>query len=303
MRALVIGGAGFIGSHLVDALVAEGKFVTVYDNLSSGRRDWVSRSANLILGDVRTTPHLATAMAGQDIVYHLSANPEARLGLKDRHLDLREGTEATLSALEAAHLANVGRFVFASSGTVYGEQSKVCTERDVALPISLYGASKLASEALVSAYCHCFDMKATILRFGNVVGPRATHGCILDFLRQLREHPDHLRVLGDGNQAKPYLHVSDCVRGILFTSTRGMMDGPSVYNLAPNDRTSVRQIAELCAAGARIEYTGGQRGWPGDVARSLMSNRKLKAFGWSPSMDSNKAVTRAVEEIRAEVLR
>lgn len=310
MRSLVIGGAGFIGSHLVERLVERGP-VTVIDDLSVGQRAFLAAAeargeVELIVADARDAEALCARATGHDVLFHLSANPEARRGLEDTRLDLEQGTIATWAALEAARRAKVPRFVLASSGTVYGEASGVCAEEDLGeLPISLYGASKLASEALVSAFSHCFGLQATIVRFGNVVGPRATHGAILDFLRKLAASPRELEVLGDGAQSKPYLHVEDCVRGLLFALDHGAGAGP-VFNLAPEGATSVREIAEACvraspSPGAVVRYTGGERGWRGDVPRSRMSMARLRALGFELQHDSDQAVARAVAEVARQV--
>lgn len=311
MRALVVGGAGFIGSHMVDGLVARGAEVTLYDNLSVGSRGHVashlaSGAATLIEADALDLPRLTEAMRGQDLVVHLAANPEARWGLERTRLDLEQGTIATYNVLEAMRLAGVPTLLFSSSGTVYGETDKVAAEDDLgSLPISLYGASKLAGEALISAFVECFGLTARIYRFGNVVGPRGTHGAALDFLKKLREHKTHLEVLGDGRQAKPYLFVTDCVEGILFglDHAEGRL---AIHNLAPPDTTSVARIAELCVAAspykqAEIRYTGGDRGWPGDVPRSRMNPDKLKALGFQVKLTSDEAVRRAVEALAREV--
>jgi UDP-glucose 4-epimerase len=310
MRSLVVGGAGFIGSHMVDALVARGP-VTVYDNLSVGRRAWIAGHleagrATLVEGDALDLERLAGAVAGHDLVVHLAANPEARWGLERTRLDLEQGTIATYNVLEAMRRGGVPRIVFASSGTVYGETSMTAAEGDLGnLPISLYGASKFAGEALISAFVECFGLSAWIYRFGNVVGPRGTHGAALDFLRKLERSAVELEVLGDGRQSKPYLFVTDCVDGMLFGLDHAK-EKLNVHNLAPPDTTSVARIAELCVAaspypGARIRYTGGDRGWPGDVPRSRMDPGKLAALGFRVRFTSDEAVTRAVAALAGEV--
>ena len=334
MRSFVVGGAGFIGSHLVDQLVKEGP-VTIYDNLSIGKPEFVgshlaSGAATLVKRDVLELPALTEAIADHDVVFHLAANPEARWGLERTRFDLEQGTIATYNVLEAMRLTGVSNLVFASSGTVYGDTAEPCAEGDLGhLPISLYGAAKLAGEALISAYVECFGAHGWIFRFGNVVGPRGTHGAALDFLKKLRATQGaYLEVLGDGRQAKPYLHVSDCVAGILYglrnassqnlvtpTGTlREVKPGASpasserlhVYNLAPPDFTSVRRIAELCVAAspfpkAEIRYTGGARGWPGDVPQSRIKPDKLAALGFKVSHTSDEAVRMAVEALSREV--
>lgn len=314
MRSFVVGGAGFIGSHMVDRLVSRGP-VTIYDNLSVGSRAYVaahlaSGAATLIEADALDLSRLTEAMAGHDLVVHLAANPEARWGLSRTRLDLEQGTIATYNTLEAMRRAGVPMLLFSSSGTVYGETPRVAAEGDLGeLPISLYGASKLAGEALVSAFVACFGLRARIFRFGNVVGPRGTHGAALDFLRKLEEHRTFLEVLGDGRQSKPYLFVTDCVDGMLFGLDHALdqADPPlAVFNLAPPDTTSVATIAELCVAAspyknAAIRFTGGDRGWPGDVPRSRMDPSKLAALGFRVKLTSDEAVARAVQALAREV--
>jgi UDP-glucose 4-epimerase len=310
VRSFVIGGAGFIGSHLVDRLVTRGA-VTVYDNMSVGRRDFIgghlkSGATKLVEGDALDLPKLTEAIRGHDVVFHLAANPEARWGLERTRLDLEQGTIATYNALEAARLAGVKKFVFSSSGTVYGNVAEACAEGDLgSLPISLYGASKFAGEALVSSFVECFGLRGYICRFGNVVGKRGTHGAILDFCKKLLAHPDYLDVLGDGRQAKPYLHVTDCAAGLEFVLDHAP-DKLNVYNLAPPDITSVRRIAEMCVAAspypnARIEYGGGKQGWPGDVALSRIKPDKLAALGFRVTNTSDRAVELSVAEVAREV--
>jgi UDP-glucose 4-epimerase len=314
MRSFVVGGAGFIGSHLVELLVERGP-VTVFDDMSVGQRAFIegplaSGRAKLVLGDARELGPLEAAMRGHDVVFHLAANPEARWGLERTRLDLEQGTIATYNALEAARLNDVKRFVFSSSGTVYGNRADPCGEMDLGhLPISLYGASKFAGEAMIAAFVECFGLEGFICRFGNVVGPRGTHGAILDFCKKLKQHPEYLDVLGDGRQAKPYLHVTDCVAGLLFVldnaaTTAG--ERPAVYNLAPPDATTVKRLAELCVAaspnpGARIDYWTSPQGWPGDVPRSLIKPDKLAALGFRVRLTSDDAVRMAVAEVSREV--
>jgi UDP-glucose 4-epimerase len=317
MKALVVGGAGFIGSHLTDAILARGGQVTVVDDLSVGRRDFLAGAlatgrAALQVFQVSHEPAAVAALTevvrGHDVVFHLAANPEARWGLADTFLDLRQNTLTTWAVLDAMRQAEVKRFVLASSGTVYGDVPRPLDEaHGPLLPISLYGASKLASEGLVSAYAHCWQMRGWIYRFGNVVGARGTHGAALDFIKKLEADPAVLPVLGDGRQEKPYLHVSDCVAGILFGLERAPpADDVSLFNLAPPDATSVRRIAELVieelglAGRARVQFTGGERGWPGDVPRSYLTPDKLAALGFRVRNTSDEAVRMSVRELVAE---
>jgi UDP-glucose 4-epimerase len=309
-RYFVVGGAGFIGSHLVERLLERGT-VTIFDDLSVGRREFVANAlasgrTELVVGDARDLPALERAIAGHDVVFHLAANPEARWGLDNPRLDLEQGTIATWNVLEAMRRTGVKQLVFSSSGTVYGDTADSCGERDLGeLPISLYGASKFAGEALISAFVECFGLRGTIYRFGNVVGPRGTHGAALDFLKKLAHSRQELEVLGDGAQAKPYVYVEDCVDGILFGLDHAQ-ERLNVFNIAPPDCTSVRRIAELCVQAspypdASIRYTGGARGWPGDVPRSRLDPSKLAALGWTVSHSSDQAVERAVQALAREV--
>jgi UDP-glucose 4-epimerase len=310
MNSFVIGGAGFIGSHLVDLLVERGP-VTVYDNLSVGKRAFIaghlaSGRAQLIEKDALDLDALVAASRGHDVVFHLAANPEARWGLERTRLDLEQGTIATYNALEAARLGGVPRFVLASSGTVYGNTAQACGEMDLGnLPISLYGASKIAAESLVAAFVECFGLTGRIARFGNVVGKRGTHGAILDFCKKLKAHPDHLDVLGDGKQHKPYLHVTDCAAGLLYIHDHATAPC-DVYNLAPPDTTTVARIAELCIAAsphaqARIVYSGGSQGWKGDVPVSRIKGDKLAALGFKLRYTSDQATEMSVREVAREV--
>lgn len=309
-RYFIAGGAGFIGSHLVDRLVQRGT-VTVFDNLSVGRREFIagplaSGRCTLVQGELLDLSAVERAVAGHDVVVHLAANPEARWGLDNPRLDLEQGTIATWNVLEAMRRTGVGRFVFSSSGTVYGDTERMCAEADLgALPISLYGASKLACESLVSAYVECFALRAWIYRFGNVVGPRGTHGAALDFLKKLRASPNELEVLGDGTQAKPYVYVADCVDAIVF-GLEHAREPLNIFNISPSDVTSVRAIAEKCVArspypSAAIRYTGGSRGWPGDIPKSRLDPARLAALGWRTPHTSDEAVDLAVSALVREV--
>lgn len=310
-RYFVAGGAGFIGSHLVDRLVERGP-VTVYDNLTIGKREFIARhldsgACKLVVGELLDLDGVTEAMRGHDVVFHLAANPEARWGLDNPRLDLEQGTIATWNVLEAMRRTETPRLVFSSSGTVYGDTAAFCAEMDLGnLPISLYGASKFAGEALVSAFVECFGLRACIYRFGNVVGPRGTHGAALDFFKKLKNTKGReLEVLGDGSQAKPYVFVTDCVGAMLFGLDKAK-EPLSVFNIAPPDYTSVRRIAELCVAvspypDAAIRYTGGTRGWPGDVPHSRLDPEKLADLGWRVSKTSDEAVEAAIKALVREV--
>lgn len=308
---LVVGGAGFIGSHLV-ARLAERAHVTVLDDLSSGRREWLEPmrargNCEVRVGSVFDSELLLSAMRGKIAVFHLSANPDARRGLEQPMLDLEQGTLATHAVLDAMRRSGVKALVLTSSGTVYGMARVACREHDLgALPISLYGASKLASEALVSAHVECFGITAWIFRLGNVIGAHATHGAAFDFLTRLRQEPSRLTVLGDGNQSKPYVHVADCVDAMLFGFEHAA-EPLNVFNVAPEGASTVRYLAEQCVAAsgnpaASIVYTGGQRGWRGDIPHSRLDSSALAALGYRLSRSSDEAVKLGVRELAQEIL-
>jgi UDP-glucose 4-epimerase len=311
MRALVTGGAGFIGSHLCDRLRAQGDEVWCVDNLHLGWRRNIkhleqSNSFHFIEQDVNRRDDLAALFADAkfDAVFHLAANSDIAAGTTDTELDFRLNELTTIAVLDAMRRHGTRRLFFASTSAVFGEAEGALGENSGPLaPISFYGASKMAAEAYVSTYAHRFDLSAVVLRFPNVVGERATHGVIYDFLRKLAKNPRELEVLGDGNQTKPYLYVADLVDAILLAWAKS--PGPlSVYHAAGIGETSVREIASIvCAAAGRpdtkIRYTGGDRGWPGDVPKFRYDISRLQALGWSPHRHSTDAVRYAVERIKA----
>jgi UDP-glucose 4-epimerase len=311
MKCFVTGGAGFIGSHIVDRLIAEENFVTVFDNLSSGRKEFVEQHFDndrfkLIEEDLLDLEKTSKAIAGHDVVFHLAANPDARLGISNTELDLKQETVVTYNVLEAMRVNKVKRIVFASSGTIYGETPIIPLPENYGplLPISLYGAGKLACEALISAFCNTFDMQAWIFRFANIVGKRATHGVIYDFINKLKQNPFQLEILGDGSQRKPYLHVDDCVDGMLFIY-RASQDNINVFNLGCSTTTDVVTIGELVVKemgldNVQFKYTGGDRGWPGDVPQVRLNVRKAAKLGWKAKHTSDEAVKKAIRDILKE---
>jgi UDP-glucose 4-epimerase len=311
MRTLVTGGAGFIGSHLCDRLVGRGDEVWCVDNLHLGRRRNIahleaSNVFRFLEQDVLARDRLAAlfAEANFDAVFHLAANSDIAAGNADTEVDFRLNELTTTAVLDAMRRHGVRRLFFAGTSAIFGEADAVLHEDFGPLaPISFYGASKLAAEAYISTYAHRFDLSAVVLRFPNVVGERATHGVIYDFLRKLENDPRELEVLGDGNQTKPYLYVADLVDAILLACEKSA--GPlSVYHAAGIGETSVREIAEIVLAAtgradAKIRYTGGDRGWPGDVPRFRYDISRLLALGWTPQRHSTDAVRHAVERIKA----
>ena len=309
---LVTGGAGFIGSHLVDALVEQGKKVRVIDNFSSGKEEFLSHHAGngmveVSRGDLLDQMDVNSAMEGIETVHHLAANPDIRLGTEVTDTDLRQGTIATYNVLEAMRLAGVSRISFASSSAVYGEANVMPTPEDYGpiLPISLYGASKLASEALISAWAGTFGIQGFIHRFANIVGPRGTHGVIFDFIHKLKDDPSRLEVLGDGNQEKSYMSAHDCVQSMLHVIELG--GGNTILNnLGTGDTCSVSRIAEIVVEesgidGVSIEYTGGRRGWAGDVPKTYLDVNKLLGSGFEPTTMSEQSIRDTARALISEI--
>ncbi|MEM0358665.1 MAG: NAD-dependent epimerase/dehydratase family protein [Candidatus Hadarchaeales archaeon] len=304
MKVLVTGGAGFIGSHLVDKLLKEGHEVTVYDNLSWGKEEFLKehygeKNFRFLKGDLLDSSSLRKAVKGQEFIHHLAANPDIRKGAEETELDLKQNVLTTFNLLEAMRACGVKQIAFSSSSTVYGEARTLPTPEDYGplLPISLYGASKLAAEGLISAYCHTFGFRAWIFRFANIVGPRQTHGVIVDFIEKLRKNPEELEILGDGNQNKSYLWVEDCVEAMLLAVERST-ENPAIFNLGNTDRTTVRRVAEIVCEEMglqpRFRFTGGRRGWVGDVPEMLLDITKICSLGWRPRYSSEEAVKRTV---------
>lgn len=313
MRALVTGGAGFIGSHLVDRLVARGDKVLVVDNLSSGVLDFIkdhieNGKVEFSNTDLKDLDALKPLMHGVDIVYHLAANPDIRLGTRITDTDLNEGTIATYNVLESMRLADVKKIAFASSSVVYGEDAPMPTPEDhgPCLPISLYGASKQAGEGLIGAWVGTFGLQAWIFRFANIIGERGTHGVIFDFIHKLKKDPSRLEVLGNGLQEKSYMEVGDCVDAMLhvISSTN---ESINLYNLGSNDTCSVRNIAaivvkETGCTDASIEYTGGDRGWAGDIPKAMLAINRLIDLGFKVNYDSEEAVAHTARVLIQEIM-
>lgn len=307
--AVVTGGAGAIGSVLVRSLLDAGIATRVVDNLSSGRRDAIGNppgasALTFVEADLRDPAALGPVVKGAREIWHLAANPDIRRGTEDPSLDFDHGTRATFNALEAARRADVPRFLFSSSSVIYGLPTVFPTPEEYGplLPESLYGASKLASEAMISAFAECYGMTNYIFRFANIIGPAMTHGVIYDFFAKLARDPKRLEVLGDGRQAKSYLRTEDCVGGMRLVAEKAHAR-VNVYNLGNVDRISVKEIAETVVAAhggtARIEYVGGERGWVGDIPRQWLAIDKVRRLGWSPRETSVESVRRTVSEMRA----
>jgi UDP-glucose 4-epimerase len=305
-KVLITGGAGFIGSNLADRLVADGLDVTVYDNFSTGRREFVDGlDARVVEGDLLDPDALAAAMAGRDTVFHLAANADVRHGLEHPRRDLEQNTIATSNVLEAMRAAGTARIVFSSTGSVYGEPEVFPTPEDCPFPVqtSLYAASKLAGEGLIAAYCAGYGIAGVAYRFVSILGERYTHGHVYDFVAALRRDPSHLRVLGDGRQEKSYLYVGDCVDAILTGLAAAAEGSFSVFNLG-TDETLVLDdsVAAICAAlgvEPEVEHTGGARGWVGDSPLIRLDTTRIRALGWQPRLTIGEAVRRTVSWLEA----
>jgi UDP-glucose 4-epimerase len=316
-RFFVVGGAGFIGSHFVDRLLAdpETEAVTVYDNFSSGRHWHLEPHAGderlrVVEADVKDYATLGGAMRGHDVVVHLASNPDIARAATEPAIDFDEGTYLTHLVLEAAREASVPRLLYASGSGVYGDLGETEAHEDWGplIPVSTYGASKLAGEALIASYCFMFGLTARVFRFGNVVGPHQTHGVGFDFVRSLLEDGSALRILGDGSQSKSYIHVADVIDAVL---TAHASDGDyEVYNVATDDYITVREIADLAVecvglepGETRYEFTGGARGWKGDIPVVRLNTDRIRALGWRCRRGSREALkesmTALVEEVRA----
>lgn len=323
MKALVTGGAGFIGSHLAKKLLDEGHEVVVYDNLLLGTeknlRECLGHSSfKFVKADLMDRDALRKHMQGVHTVFHMAANSDISEGAKRTDLDLQIGTIATYEVLEAMRLSSAREIVFASTSAIYGEADVRPTPESYGplQPISFYGASKLSCEALLTAFAHNYDFKVWIYRFANIVGSHSTHGAIYDFVHRLKKHPEVLEVLGNGRQRKSYLHVSDCVEGMLFGYKKAKEQGVFCVNLASEGVTEVRQIAEFVteefvkaknarggnAKPVQLKFGESDRGWKGDVPFTWLDGSKYHRMGWQARFKSDEAVRLSTQEIVAEIL-
>jgi len=305
LKCFVTGAAGFIGSNLVDRLLADGHEVVGYDNFSTGQERFLEgatghSSFRLIRGDLLLFDDLKLAMSGCELVFHLAANADVRWGTQHPRRDLDQNAIATWNVLEAMRSNGARRIVFSSTGSVYGEAPVIPTPEDCPFPVqtSFYGASKLAAEGLIAAYCEGFEMEGLIFRFVSILGERYSHGHVFDFCKQLLEHPDHLRVLGDGHQRKSYLHVEDCVAAMLRAVTVSSAK-VSILNLGTNEycevNDSVGWICERLGLQPRVEYTGGDRGWVGDNPFIFLDCSRMRALGWEPQHTIRDSIVRTVD--------
>jgi UDP-glucose 4-epimerase len=311
VKALVTGAAGFIGSNLVDRLLARGDEVVAYDNFSTGNRQFLAEAlkspkCRLVEGDVLDGETLGAAMRGADIVFHLAANADVRFGTEHPQKDLDQNTIATFRVLEAMRQAGVKRIAFSSTGSIYGDATVFPTPEDAPFPVqtSLYGASKLAGEGMISAYCEGYGFSAWIFRFVSILGERYTHGHVFDFYKRLLADPTHLHVLGNGKQRKSYLYVHDCVDAIFTAIERGGVEGKAgIFNLGTDEycqvTDSIGWITGALGLTPRLTFAGGDRGWIGDSPFILLDCARMRKLGWAPTLTIRDGIMRTLAYLRA----
>jgi UDP-glucose 4-epimerase len=307
-RFFITGGAGFIGSNLADRLLSLGHAVTAYDNLSTGQSRFLApaqRSGDFkfVRGDILDLPALKTSIAGHDVVCHLAANADVRFGLNHPERDLQQNTIGTFNVLEAMRAADVKSIAFSSTGSIYGEPTVFPTPEDAPFPIqtSLYGASKLAGEGLISAYATGYGFRACIFRFVSILGDRYSHGHVFDFYRKLLDNPREIEVLGDGRQRKSYLHIDDCLDAML-TAMDSAPNPVNIYNLGRDDHCTVDDslgwICQELNVNPRRRYAGGSRGWVGDSPFIFLDAGRIKSLGWNAKVSIREAVVRTLHYLR-----
>ena len=301
MKALITGGAGFIGASLAERLVSDGHDVLVLDNLSTGKPEFIEAikdNPNFSFREIDTLKDDITEyFSGVDTVFHFSANRDVRTGADNTKIDLEQNIIATHNVLEAMRKKSVGKIIFASTSAVYGNAETPTKETHHLSPISLYGASKASCEALITAYSHTFGIDYCILRMANIIGPKSDHGVVPDFISKLKKNPKRLEILGDGNQTKSYLYIDDCVDGIMGCSQRRN----KIFNLGSEDRVTVKEIAravsDAMSLSPEFTFTGGPQGWKGDVPVMLLDISRAKGVGWKPKLSSGEAVRKTVDGI------
>jgi UDP-glucose 4-epimerase len=304
-HVFVTGGAGFIGSNVVDHLLDLGLQVTAYDNFSTGKKAFISTAQQragfrLVQGDLLDEKNLAAAMQGCDFVFHLAANADVRFGTEHPRKDLEQNTIATFNVLEGMRSNGIRRIAFSSTGSVYGEAAQFPTPENSAFPIqtSLYAASKLAGEGLITAYCEGFDFQCYIFRFVSILGERYTHGHVFDFYRQLLAHPDELHILGNGKQRKSYLHIQDCLAAMMLAIDKSN-DKVNLFNLGTDEYVEVLDSIACITAhlklDPRLTFAGGDRGWIGDNPFIFLDCSKIRQLGWAPRLNIREGVVRTVQ--------
>ena len=308
MKYFVTGGAGFIGSNLVNRLLSEGNMVTVLDNFSTGFDKFLDNARNnqqfsLIRGDILDQDHLNSAMKGSDFVFHLAANADVRFGTEHPAKDLHQNTIATFNVLEAMRENSIKKIAFSSTGSVYGEATIIPTPENAPFPVqtSLYGASKLACEGLIEAYCEGFGFQSWIFRFVSILGERYTHGHVFDFYKQMLTHPDRLDVLGNGHQKKSYLYIQDCIDAI-FCAMKNSHEKVNLYNLGTDEycqvNDSIGWISEHLGLEPELRYTGGERGWIGDNPFIFLDCSKIRSLGWKPAYSIREGIIKTLDYLQ-----
>jgi UDP-glucose 4-epimerase len=303
----VSGCAGFIGSNLVDRLLQDGHTVTGYDNFSTGQREFLAEALNssrfhLVQGDVLDSNRLRSALQNIDFVFHLAANADVRHGTEQPSKDIEQNTLATFNVLEAMRQNGVRLIAFSSTGSIYGEPELFPTPENCPFPVqtSLYGASKLAGEGLISAYCEGYGMQGYIFRFVSILGERYTHGHVFDFYRKLLENPDEIEVLGDGKQRKSYLHIQDCISAMLTAINHPDLQAKvNVFNLGTDEYCAIDEslgwICERMGLNPVRHYTGGERGWIGDSPFIFLDCSRIRSLGWRPQLTIHQSVERTLD--------
>jgi len=320
MNIFVSGGAGFIGSHIVQRLINDEQVesIVVYDNFTSGSINHLQQvksnpKLKIIEGDIKHLGMLTHAMSGADLVIHFAANPDIAKAVKQPDIDFWEGTYLTQNILEAMRINGVPEILYTSGSGIYGEVPEIAFKESFGpcFPISTYGASKMACEALISSYCHMFSMRGRAFRFANVVGPKQTHGVGYDFIRRLKLEPTKLHILGDGSQSKAYIYVDDVIDAMLLVHRQSRENRDlcfDIFNVATDDYISVTKIADIACRVAGLEqtsvdyqYTGGDRGWKGDVPKVLFDVSKIKALGWRAQRTSAQAIEASIMAMSNEI--
>ena len=308
MKFFVTGAAGFIGSNLIDRLLQDGHEVTGLDNFSTGQKKFLEEACQndhfeLVQADVLDLPVLTNAMSRSDFVFHLAANADVRFGTEHPRKDLEQNTIATYNVLEAMRANNIRQIAFSSTGSVYGEAQVFPTPEDAPFPIqtSLYGASKLAGEGLIQAYCEGYGFQGYIFRFVSILGERYSHGHVFDFYKKLLQNPNELHILGDGHQRKSYLYVQDCIDAILFVIQKAQ-EKVNIYNLGTDEYCQVNDsIGWICGyleLNPHRTYSGGERGWIGDNPFIFLDTAKVRALGWKPKLTIQQGIIKTLEYLQ-----
>ncbi len=305
-HVLVTGGAGFIGSHVADTLLAKGARVTIFDNFSTGYEEFVPRQAKLVRADLLDQPEIDAAMKGVDFVFHLAANADIKSNLKETRKCVDQNIIATQNVLEAMRASGTRDIAFASTGSVYGEAKVYPTPEDAPFPVqtSIYATSKIAAEGLLTSYAQPdgYAFHAWIFRFVSLLGPRYTHGHVMDFWRKLAMDPSRLEILGNGKQVKSYLHVGDCVGAMLIAIERSR-EPINVFNLGHTEELQVNQsvayITRAMGVTPRLDYTGGERGWVGDSPHIFLDTQRIRSLGWAPTKSIEASVIETLRFLMA----